>query len=39
MLRRSAIIIGLAAAVLVAGTAPAVSAQRAVLAEMFGASW
>jgi len=39
MLRRSAIVIGLAVAVLAAGTAPAVSAQRAVLAEMFGATW
>ncbi len=39
MLRRSAIIIGLAAAVLAAGTAPAVPAQRTVLAEMFGATW
>ncbi len=39
MLRRSAIIIGLVVAVLAAGTAPAMSAQRAVLAEMFGATW
>ncbi len=39
MLRRSAIVIGLAAAVLAAGTAPAVSAQRTVLAELFGATW
>ncbi len=39
MLRRSAVVIGLAVAVLAAGTAPAVSAQRTVLAEMFGATW
>ena len=38
MLRRSAII-GLVAAVLLAGALPAVSAQRVVLAELFGASW
>ncbi len=39
MLRRSVVVIGLAVAVLAAGTAPAVSAQRTVLAEMFGATW
>ncbi len=39
MLRRAAIVIGLAVAVLLVGTVPAVSAQRAVLAEMFGATW
>jgi hypothetical protein len=38
MLRRSAVIV-LAAVVLLAGALPAVSAQRTVLAEMFGASW
>jgi hypothetical protein len=38
MLRRSAFIL-LAAAMLLAGALPAVSAQRTVLAEMFGASW
>ncbi len=39
MLRRAAIVIGLAVAVLLAGTVPAASAQRTVLAEMFGATW
>jgi hypothetical protein len=38
MLRRSAFIV-LLAAVFLAGALPAVSAQRTVLAEMFGASW
>jgi hypothetical protein len=38
MIRRSAII-GMALAVLLGGALPAVSAQRTVLAEMFGASW
>lgn len=38
MFRRNAVI-GLAVTLLLAGSLPAASAQRAVLAEMFGASW
>jgi hypothetical protein len=38
MLKRSAII-GLAVLVLCIGVVPAVAAQRAVLAEVFGATW
>lgn len=38
MLRRSAIVI-LAVTMFLAMALPAVSAQRAVLAEMFGATW
>ena len=38
MLRRS-VVLGLVAVVLLLGTLPAVSAQRTVFAEMFGASW
>jgi hypothetical protein len=38
MLRRSAFIV-LAAAVLLVGVLPSVSAQRTVMAEIFGASW
>jgi hypothetical protein len=38
MLRRSAVIV-VAVALLLAGALPAISAQRTVLAEMFGASW
>jgi hypothetical protein len=38
MLKRSAIL-GLVVLVLCVGTLPAVSAQRTVLAELFGATW
>ena len=38
MMKRSAILV-LAAVALLAVASPAVSAQRAVLAEMFGATW
>ena len=38
MLRRS-VIIGLAVVMLLLGALPAVSAQRTVMAEIFGAAW
>ncbi len=38
MLKRSAIL-GIAAAILLSAAGPAVSVERAVLAELFGATW